>query len=143
MGDHECKSPTITEHDQSGKRNWVTGNMGYQCCSLDVSDDANRHGCTRGEAYTLNKLFQTAQQTISVCVQWKKWNSEKEQQLVVILTQRWFGHRVVACNQWILMRIILEMVYFSNQNHLNCSIIQGEECWNLREMRKALSQLVL
>jgi len=53
--DPECKSPMTTAHDQSGKRDWVTGNMGYQCCSLDGSDDANRHGCTRGKAYTFEQ----------------------------------------------------------------------------------------
>merc|ERR1712223_1818727 len=35
--DPECKSPMITEHGHSGKYDWVTGNMGYQCCSLDGS----------------------------------------------------------------------------------------------------------
>merc|ERR1712241_514558 len=53
--DPECKSPTITKHDHSGKYDWVTGNMGYQCCSLDGSDDANRHGCTRYKAYTFGQ----------------------------------------------------------------------------------------
>jgi len=53
--DPECKSPTITEHGHFGKPDWVTGNMGYQCCSLDGSDDANRHGCTRGKAYTFEQ----------------------------------------------------------------------------------------
>merc|ERR1712241_1513249 len=53
--DPECKSPTITEHDHFGKHHWVIGTMGYQCCSLDESDDANRHGCTRDEAYTYDE----------------------------------------------------------------------------------------
>merc|ERR1719229_432528 len=50
--DHECKLPKETEHDQAGKWDWITGNMGYQCCSLDGSDDANMHGCTDGQAYS-------------------------------------------------------------------------------------------
>merc|ERR1712190_303884 len=50
--DPECKLPAMSEHDQSGTFDWITRNIGYQCCSLDGSDDANRHGCTEGQAYT-------------------------------------------------------------------------------------------